>query len=124
MIKKVVVVASGGALAFALGGVADAGMARASVHRANLPRTLTAPQGTPVIRGSAAQPGNVLHGKISAPPDTPVVRGSTARPSHLKIWAPGDPPVIRRLVARTGDPDDGGQLTARTGDPDDGGEIS
>jgi hypothetical protein len=32
--------------------------------------------------------------------------------------------VIRRVTARTGDPDDGGQLTARTGDPDDGGQLT
>ena len=38
MIKKLVVVASGGALAFALAGVANAGMAWASVHPASTAR--------------------------------------------------------------------------------------
>ena len=69
MIKKIVVVASGGALAFALAGVADAGMAWASVHPASAARaTLTLPDGTPVIRDSMVQPG-----------DPPVIRRSDAR---------------------------------------------
>ena len=74
----------------------------------------------------------MIRRSISAPSDTPIIRDSTARHGHPKLWAPGSPghvefsapPVIRRLDARTGDPDDGGELTARTGDPDDGGQLT
>ena len=107
MIKKLVVVASGGALAFALAGVADAGMAWASVH----------PAAPPTIRDSMARPGKRGHRKTVNPPDTPTVRGSMVRPAA--------PPTIRDSIARMGDPDDGGQLTsAQTSDPDSGGQLT
>ncbi|SRR6266496_1713786 len=104
MIKTLVVVASGGALAFGLAGVASPAMAWGSV----------APAGVTQANGA----------KLMAPSDPPIIRGSTARPGGAggaKLMAPSDPPIIRGSTARLGDPDDGGQLTAALGDPDDGG---
>jgi hypothetical protein len=96
MIKKLVVVASGGALAFALAGVANAAMASASLH----------PAAPPTIRDSIVRGG-----------DPPVI-------THLNTQT-GDPDDGGQFsAAQKSDPDDGGQFTsAQTGDPDDGGQF-
>ena len=82
MIKNLVVVASGGALAFGLAGAVSSGMALASVtHPAGVTRAnLPMPAGTPIIRDSSARLSGTGHGKLSAPPDTPTVRDAKARP--------------------------------------------
>ena len=80
MIKTLVVVASGGALAFGLAGVASPAMAWGSV----------APAGVTQANGA----------KLMAPSDPPIIRGSTARL--------GDPDDGGQLTAALGDPDDGG----------------
>ena len=127
MIKNLVVVVSGGALAFGLAGTVSPAMAWASaahpagVARANLPM----PEGTPIIRDSNAQLGHrgqvtifnppdppvIRHskasgqvGNLSAPPDTPVVRGSKSRPGGecVTLMAPPDPPTVRDSSARLG----------------------
>ncbi len=106
MIKTLVVVASGGALAFGLAGVASPAMALGSV----------APAG--VTQANPPMPG-----------DPPIIRHSNDRSGgqgHIRLLAPSDPPIIRGSTARLGDPDDGGQVTqatARLGDPDDGGQV-
>ncbi len=88
MIKHLVVVVSGGALAFGLAGAVSPAMALAS----------------------AAHPvGSTGHGKLSAPPDTPTVRGSGARlgcvhPGHLGLWNPAAPPTVRDSVAQAEPP--------------------
>ena len=59
MIKKLVVVASGGALAFALAGVANAGMASASAHPASVAHAkLLLPAAPPTIRDSIVRGGD------------------------------------------------------------------
>ncbi|HET7245152.1 MAG TPA: hypothetical protein VFJ07_10000 [Streptosporangiaceae bacterium] len=111
MIKNLVVVASGGALAFGLAGAVSPAMALASVAhptgvtRANLPM----PDGTPIIRDSSARMSGTGHIKPSAPPDTPTVRGSGARlgcvhPGHLGLWNPAAPPTVRDSVAQNAPP--------------------
>ena len=100
MIKKLVVVASGGALAFALAGVANAGVASASAH-----------------------PASVAHAKLLLPAAPPTIRDSTARPGHPKIQAQAAPPTIRDSIVRGGDPPVITHLNTQTGDPDDGGQI-
>src|SRR6266699_3303193 len=101
MIKTLVVVASGGALAFGLAGVASPAMALGSVA-----------------------PAGVTQANLPMPDGTPLIRDSKARASGagcIKLMAP-DPPIVRGSTARLGDPDDGGQVqvTAALGDPDDG----
>src|SRR6516165_9705675 len=97
MIKKLVVVASGGALAFALAGLANAGTAWASVHPANAAHAkLLLPDGTPVIRDSMVQPG-----------DPPIIRRSNARMGDPDdggqiTTAQAAPPTIRDSMARPG----------------------
>jgi len=152
MIKKLVVVASGGALAFGLAGAVSPAMAwagvahPAGVTRANLPM----PGGTPIIRDSTARLGGP--GQLSAPPDTPTVRGGPARPGcvhpgQLRLWNPAAPPTIRDSVAQNAPPTirdakvrpSGAECvkvmnppdppvikhsTARLGDPDDGGQVT
>ena len=131
MIKNLVVVVSGGALAFGLAGTVSPAMALASaapagVTRANLPM----PDGTPIIRDSSAQLGHrgqvtiwnpgdppVITrskaggpaGKLSAPPDTPIVRGSNARPGcghpgQLRPRNPADPGTVRDSTAQAAPP--------------------
>jgi hypothetical protein len=107
MIKNLVVVASGGALAFGLAGAVSPAMALAGVaHPAGVTRAnLPMPDGTPIIRDSAARMSGT--GKLSAPPDTPTVRGSGARlgcghPGRPGLWNPPDPPVIKHSTARLG----------------------
>lgn len=91
MIKKLVVVASGGALAFALAGVANAGMAWAGTSHTSHMR-VSAQAAPPTIRDSMVRPG-----------DPPVIRRSSARM--------GDPDDGGQITsAQTGDPDDGGQI--------------
>jgi hypothetical protein len=83
--KFFVVVASGGALAFALAGVAGAGVAWGSAHPAGAAHAkLVRPDGTPVIRDAMAKPG-----------DPPIIRRSD---NNITF-------------ARAGDPCDGGQIT-------------
>ena len=143
MIKKLVVVASGGALAFGLAGAVSPAVAwgsvahPAGVTQANLPM----PQGTPIIRGSAARLGCGHPGQLRLwnPSDPPIIRGSAAQNApptirDAKVWPggsgctklmnPSDSPIIRGSAAQFGDPDDGGQVQvfAALGDPDDGGE--
>jgi hypothetical protein len=145
MIKNLVVVVSGGALAFGLAGAVSPAMALASVThpagatRANLPM----PEGTPIIRGSNARPSCGHSGQLGLlnPSDTPIIRDSVAqaepptvrdakaRPGGAecgKLMNPSDSPIIRGSTAQFGDPDDGGQVhaAARLGDPDDGGEVT
>src|SRR6266567_9016212 len=104
MIKTLVVVASGGALAFGLAGVASPAMALGSVA-----------------------PAGVTQANLPMPGDPPIIRHSNDRSGgqgHIGLLAPSDPPIIRGSTARLGDPDDGGQVQvfAALGDPDDGGE--
>jgi hypothetical protein len=92
MIKKMVVVASGAALAFALAGVADAGVAWAQAAPPTIRDSIVRPADPPVVRDSMVQPG-----------DPPVIRRSSARM--------GDPDDGGQITsAQTGDPDDGGQI--------------
>src|ERR1051326_7353242 len=109
MIKNLVVVASGGALAFGLAGMVSPAMASASVaHPAGVTRAnLPMPDGTPIIRDSSARMSGPGH--LSAPPDTPTVRGSGAwlgcgHPAHLKLWNPPDTPTVRDSVAQNAPP--------------------
>src|SRR5712692_4265079 len=142
MIKNLVVVVSGGALAFGLAGTvrpAMASAAPAAVTRANLPM----PDGTPIIRDSSARLGCGHPGQLRPrnPADPGTVRDSTAQAAPgairdskartsgagcIKLMNPPDPPIIRGSTAQFGDPDDGGQViqaAARLGDPDDGGQV-
>jgi hypothetical protein len=140
MTRNLVVVVSGGALAFALAGAASPAVAWGSVHPAGVTKAkLFMPPPTPVIRDSAARPGRsgpvtiwnpgdppiIRHSTaggpartLTAPPDTPIVRGSAARPGHpgkVTLWNEGDPPTIRHSNARPGHP---GPLTLwNPGDP-------
>ena len=106
MMKNLVVVVSGRALAFGLAGTVSPAMAWASaahpagVARANLPM----PEGTPIIRDSNAQLGHRGQVTIFNPPDTPVVRGSKSRPGGecVTLMAPPDPPTVRDSSARLG----------------------
>src|SRR5579871_7019735 len=106
MMKNLVVVVSGGALAFGLAGAVSPAMASASVaHPAGMTRAaLPMPAGTPVIRDSAARMGGT--GRLSAPPDTPTVRGGGARLAcnQLRLWNPPDPPVIKHSVDQNAPP--------------------
>jgi hypothetical protein len=102
MIKNLVVVASGGALAFGLAGAVSPAMALASVaHPAGVTRAnQPMPDGTPIIRDSSARLSGTGQTKLSAPPDTPIVRGGSDRlgcvhPGHLRLWNPAAPPTIR-----------------------------
>jgi hypothetical protein len=111
MIKNLVVVASGGALAFGLAGAISPAMAMASVaHPAGVTRAnLPMPEGTPIIRDSRVRMSGTGHSKLSAPPDTPTVRDSKARPGcvhpgHLRLWNPSDPPIIRGSVDQNAPP--------------------
>jgi hypothetical protein len=152
MIKNLVVVVSGGALAFGLAGALSPAMASASVaHPAGVTRApLPMPDGTPIIRDSAARLGGT--GGLSAPPDTPTVRGGGARlgcghPGQLRLWNPPDPPVIKHSIDQNAPPvirdakarTSGAKCTklvnppgtpiirdstARFGDPDDGGQAA
>ena len=140
MTRNLVVVVSGGALAFALAGVASPAVAWGSIHPVDVTKAkLFMPPPTPVIRDAAASPGHP--GKVTiwnpgdppiirrseagapartltAPPDTPIVRGSAAKPAHpgkVTLWNEGDPPTIRHSNARPGHP---GPLTLwNPGDP-------
>jgi hypothetical protein len=132
MIKNLVVVVSGGALAFGLAGAASPAMAWASVaHPASVTQAnLPMPGGTPIIRDANAHLGHrgqvtiwnpgdppVIRrlkagppvGKLSAPPDTPTVRGGSARlgcghPGQLRPWNPADPPTVRDSTAQAAPP--------------------
>jgi hypothetical protein len=134
MTKKLVVVLSGSALAFALAGVASPAVAWGSVHPAGVTTTakLFMPAPTPVIRGSAARPGRVA---ILNEGDPPTIRHSKARlghPGQVTLWNPGDPPIIRRSttlpagavrkLSAQADTPTVRDSAARMGDPDDGGE--
>jgi len=115
MIKNLVVVASGGALAFGLAGAVSPAMAVASVaHPAGVTRAnLPMPAGTPIIRDSTAQFGD--------PHDGGQVTQAAAR-----LGDPDDGGQVTQATVRLGDPDDGGQITqaaAKFGDPDDGGQV-
>jgi hypothetical protein len=107
MIKNLVVVVSGGALAFGLAGTVSPAMALASVAspagvtRANLPM----PAGTPIIRDSGARLGGPGH--LFAQPDTPIIRDAKARRSGAectKLMNPPDPPVIKHSTAQNAPP--------------------
>ena len=117
MIKNLVAVAGGGALAFALAGAVSPAVALGSVHPAGVAHTkLINPAAPPTIRDSSAQFSHRGPVRIWAPPDPPVIRGSSARTSgavHTTLTAPPDTPTVRGLTARTGDPDDGGQGALR-----------
>jgi hypothetical protein len=106
MIKNLVLIVSGGALAFALAGTAGPAMAMGSVHRAEVTRAkLLMPDPTPIIRDSMARPGRTGQVRIWAQAAPPTIRDPNARvgqPGRVKIWAPGDPPVIRRSDVRPG----------------------
>ena len=151
MIKNLVVVVSGGALAFGLAGAVSPAMALASVaHPAGVTRAnLPMPGGTPIIRDSADRLGGP--GQLSAPPDTPTVRGGPARPGcvhpgQLRLWNPAAPPTVRDSTAQNApptirdakvrpsgagcvkimnppDPPVIKHSAARFGDPDDGGQV-
>jgi hypothetical protein len=97
MIKNLVVVVSGGALAFGFAGMVSPAMAGASV----------------------AQPAGVTQANLPMPDGTPIIRGSNAR-----LGDPDDGGQVTQAAARLGDPDDGGQVQvfAALGDPDDGGQ--
>ena len=136
MPRNLVVVVSGGALAFALAGVASPAMAWGSVHPAGVTHAkLFMPADPPVIRGSAARPGHA--GKVpirnaGAPPVITDAKARPGQPGHVPIWNPGDPPIIRRSNAVPGsaarkllaqaDPPVVRDSAAAMGDPDDGGE--
>jgi hypothetical protein len=75
MIKPLVVVASGGALAFALAGTVSPAMAWGSVH----------PPDTPTVRDSSARFG-------------------CGHPGQLRLWNPGDPPTVRDSTAQAAPP--------------------
>src|SRR6266702_3680656 len=97
MIKTLVVVASGGALAFGLAGVASPAMAWGSVTPAGVTQAnLPMPGPPPIIRRSDGQTSGARLGGAGG----------------AKLMAPSDPPIIRGSTARLGDPDDGGQVTA------------
>ena len=95
MIKNLVVVVSGGALAFGLAGAVSPAMALASVaHPAGVTRaTLPMPDGTPIIRDSNALIGGPGCIKLMNPPDPPIIRHSVDQNA---------PPTIRDAKARTG----------------------
>ena len=101
MIKNLVVVASGGALAFGLAGAVSSSMALASV----------------------AHPAAVTRANLPMPDGTPIVRDSTAQ-AAAQFSDPDAGGQVTQANARLGDPDDGGQVQAfaALGDPDDGGE--
>jgi hypothetical protein len=154
MIKNLVVVVSGGALAFGLAGTVSPAIALASVAspagvtRANLPM----PDGTPIIRDSSARPGCGHPGHLrlwnpAAPPtirdstaqaEPPTVRDSTAQaepPTVRDSTAQAAPPIIRDARARTRGAECGKLMNppgtpiirdsaARFGDPDDGGQVT
>jgi hypothetical protein len=141
MIKNLVVVTSGGALALGLAGVVSPAMAWGSVG-AVTQASRPMPDGTPIIRDSIARFGCDSRGPLNllTPSDPPVIRDSAAQAATPTIrdaraqpagpaclMLPGDPPIIRHVTTQLGDPDDGGQLTATTaqlGDPDDGGQLT
>ena len=114
MTKKIVLIASGGALAFALAGMASPAAAWGSVHPQHL--KLFAPAGTPIIRDSNARPG--LPGKLFAPDGTPVVRDATDRRGLPgRLFAPGGTPIIRDSNARPGGPGGSALSLAPPSDP-------
>src|SRR5690242_19151954 len=100
MRNKLVLIASGGALAFALAGLASPGTAVAGTHPAGAAPglkhlKLSAPtDSSPPISQRPRSPQGLRHLKLSAPDGTPIIRDSAAhlRPGHGKIWAPSDPP--------------------------------
>jgi hypothetical protein len=99
MIKNLVVVASGGALAFGLAGAISPAIAQANV----------------------AHPAGVTRANLPMPGGTPIIRDSTAQ-----LGDPDDGGQLTQATARLGDPDDGGQVTQATAqhsDPDDGGQV-
>jgi len=134
MTRNLVVVVSGGALAFALAGVASPAVAWGSIHPVDVTKAkLFMPPPTPVIRDAAASPGHPGKVTIWNEGDPPTIRHANARPGHpgqVTIWNPGDPPVITRSKvggpARTltaqADTPTVRDSTARLGDPDDGGQ--
>ena len=97
MIKNLVVVVSGRALAFGLAGTVSPAMAWASV----------------------AHPAGVARANLPMPEGTPIIRDSNAQLSD-----PDDGGQVTQAAARFGDPDDGGQVQAfaALSDPDDGGQ--
>jgi len=131
MIRNLVVVVSGSALALALAGVASPAVAWGSVHPAGVTTAkLFNPGDPPIIRRSQA---SVPVRALTAQADTPVVRDSVARPGGpgpVTIWNPGDPPVITRSKAggparalrAQAEPPTVRDSAARLGDPDDGGQ--
>ena len=89
MMKNLVAVAGGGALAFALAGAVSPAAAWGSVHPAGLAHhALPYQAAPPTIRDSRVWTAGAVRTMLTAPPDTPTVRAVTARNS---------------------DPDDGGQ---------------
>jgi hypothetical protein len=134
--RNLVVVVSGGALAFALAGATSPAVAWGSVHPADVAKAkLFMPPPTPVIRDSAARPGHPGPVTPWNEGDPPVIRHSEARPGQpgqVTIWNPPDPPVIRRAKAQPGgaarklsaqaDTPTVRDSAARMGDPDDGGQ--
>jgi hypothetical protein len=139
MIKHLVVVVSGGALAFGLAVAVGPAMALAQ----NAP---------PTIRDAKAQTSGAGCVKLVNPPDPPVIKHSTARLGHgrldhLRLWNPSDSPIIRDSTAQNAPPTirdakarpSGAGCTnlvnppdtpivrgsaARFGDPDDGGQVT
>jgi hypothetical protein len=83
MIKNLVVVISGGALAFGFAGMVSPATASASV----------------------ARPAGVTRANLPMPGGTPIIRDSTA-----KLGDPDDGGQVTQATARLGDPDDGGQV--------------
>ena len=110
--RNLVVVVSGGALAFALAGAASPAVAWGSAHPAGVTKAkLFMPPPTPVIRDSAARPGHPGQVTIWNPGIPPVIRRSKTGLGGAvrKLSAQADTPTVRDSAARLGDPDDGGQ---------------
>jgi hypothetical protein len=105
MMKNLVVVISGGALAFGFAGMVSPAMASASVaHPAGVTRAnLPMPGGTPIIRDSNARPGHPCRVQIFNPGDPPVITRLRAFPAggpgHINLSNPPDTPTVRGSVA-------------------------
>ena len=110
MTRNLVVVVSGGALAFALAGVASPAVAWGSIHPVDVTKAkLFMPPPTPVIRDAAASPGHPGKVTIWNPGDPPVITRSKVGGPARTLTAQADTPTVRDSTARLGDPDDGGQ---------------
>ena len=149
MIKNLVVIVSGGALAFGLAGTVSPAMALASVaHPAGVTQaSLPMPDGTPIIRDSNAKVGHRGQVTIWNPPDPPVIKRSKEGSPVRNLSAPPDTPTVGGSTAQNAPPTvrdskariDGAECfklmnpsdppiirgsTARFGDPDDGGQVT